>query len=110
MFNLSDLHLAQEVERKLIEVPEVLHKGEPLSFFVSEMTCREMDKITKKHKDLGSMEAMIEVIIMKAQDENGEKAFSLEHKPFFMNRDPKIVARIFNQVFNAIGVEEHEKN
>lgn len=110
MFNLSDLQSAKEVERKLIEVPEVLHKGEPLRFFVSEVTCRDASKLERKQKELSVHEFMVELIILKAEDENGEKAFTLEHKPFLMGRRQDIIARIFNQIYAPTTVEEHEKN
>lgn len=48
------------------------------------------------------MELLADVIVMKAQNEKGEKLFTIEHKPTLLNKaDSNIVARVANAILAA---------
>ena len=53
---------------------------------------------------------MVEMIIIKSQTEDGEKMFSLEDKPTLMREPITVLTLVFGTIFNAISVEEQEKN
>ena len=58
-----------------------------------------------------SIAAMVDLIILKAEDKEGEKLFTLEDKPFLMREQILIVSTVAAQMFAGItSVEEQEKN
>ena len=96
-----------------IEVAEWGEDGVPLRIFYTAVTGLDIDKIQRKHKDFLSnptIEAMVETIIVKAKDESGDKMFTLEDKIVLLNEPAELIARVFGGIFNAISVEEQEKN
>ena len=56
------------------------------------------------------MEAMVDMIIHKAEDENGEKLFTLEDKQPMLGEPFELIATVFGSIFTAASVEEQEKN
>jgi hypothetical protein len=45
------------------------------------------------------MELLVDILIMKATDENGAKLFTIEHKPTLLNKaDSNVVGRIANAI------------
>jgi hypothetical protein len=70
----------RQAARKVIEVPE-WGEDSPLQMWVSPLTCADIDKLQRKHKDfLQSMNiaAMVDLIIQKGENKEGEKLFTLE--------------------------------
>jgi len=52
----------------------------------------------------------LSVLILKAEDKEGKKLYTLEDKPTLMRSvDPEIVARIAQQILDVIPIEEWEK-
>ena len=102
-----------EKAREVVEVPEWGEEGDPLRLFFTSVTARDIEKVQRKHKDFLSsptMSAMVETLIIKCEDENGDLAFTLEDKPILMGEPVGIIAKIFGAVFQADTTEEHEKN
>jgi len=101
-----------ERERGSVEVEE-WGDDAPLLLYFSEVTARDIERIQRKHKDFLSMptlSAMVETIILKAEDEAGEKVFTLEDKPILMGETIGIIAKVFGAILGSTDVEEHEKN
>lgn len=98
------------------EVVEVLEWGEgdnPLRLYLTPVTARDIEKIQRKHRDFltnATMGAMVDMLIMKCEDENGEPAFTLEDKPILMGEPIGVIAKVFGEAFKSVEVEEHEKN
>lgn len=86
----------------------------PLEIFAGTLTCHDVDRLQKKHKDfLNNMtiEAMVDLIILKAENADGEKLFTLEDKPHLMREPVIVVTRVAGEVFGSVlSVEEAEKN
>ncbi len=103
----------RQAERRIIEVPE-WGDDAPLAIYVSPLTCADVDKLQRKHKDFltsMSIAAMVDLIIQKAEDKEGEKLFTLEDKPFLMREQITVVSTVAAQMFAGISsVEEQEKN
>lgn len=103
----------RQAARKIIEVPEWGDET-ALQIWVSPLTCADVDKLQRKHKDFlqsMSIAAMVDLIIQKAEDKDGEKLFTLEDKPFLMREQIGVVSRVAAEMFaNITTVEEHEKN
>lgn len=101
-----------ERERGSVEVEE-WGDDAPLLLYFSEVTARDIERIQRKHKDFLStptLSAMVETIILKAEDESGEKVFTLEDKPILMGETIGVIAKVFGAILGSTDVEEHEKN
>ncbi len=103
----------RQAARRVIEVKE-WGDDSPLLIWVSPITCADVDKLQRKHKDFlqsMSIAAMVDLIIQKAEDKEGEKLFTLEDKPFLMREEITIVSRVAAEMFAGItAIEDHEKN
>ena len=79
-----------------IEVPEW-----KLTIYATPVTLAEKNRLYRKSKE-SDMELLADVIVMKAQNEKGEKLFTIEHKPTLLNKaDSNIVARVANAILAA---------
>lgn len=82
--------------------------------FSGAVTVADLQTIIKKHPNVMNgtdLAGMVEVIIRKVEDENGEKVFTLEHKPKLMRQPIGEISDLFNHVFSGIEtVEDSEKN
>lgn len=103
----------RQAARNVIEVAEWGEES-PLQVWVSPISCADVDKLQRKHKDFlqsMSIAAMVDLIILKAEDSQGEKLFNLEDKPFLMREQVAVITRVAAQMFSSIvTVEDHEKN
>jgi hypothetical protein len=58
-----------------------------------------------------TVDGMVDLIIMKAETKDGNKAFTLEDKPFLMREEVNIIATLSAKMFgDVVSVEEQEKN
>lgn len=100
--------------RKQIEVPEWAEEGETFVIYTTELTCGDVDKIQRQHKDFinnPTIAAMVDMIIRKAEDKNGDKLFTLEDKHFLMGERLDVISTIAGEMFSQVeSVEEKEKN
>lgn len=100
-------------ERRSVEVMEWGEDDAPLLIYYSDVSAREIEKVRNKHKDFlsnPSIAAMVEIIIMKAEAEDGEKLFTLEDKPVLMGEPVDVIANLFGSIFSSEPVEVKEKN
>jgi hypothetical protein len=85
-------HFASLGTRK-IEVPEW-----KLTVYAAPVTLAEKNRLYRKSKE-SDMELLVDLLIMKATDANGQKLFTLEHKPTLLNKaDSNVVARVANAI------------
>jgi len=81
--------------RKQIEVPEW-----KLTIFSSPVTLGEKNRLYRKSKE-NDMELMVDILIMKAEDESGKKMFEAEHKLTLLNKaDSNIISRVANVILS----------
>ena len=100
-------------ERKSMIVEEWGDGNAPLHIYYGAVTGQDIDRVTRKHKDFLSsptIAAMVELVIIKAEDEQGEKLFTIEDKKVLLNEPITLITGIFSAVFEAATVEEQEKN
>lgn len=100
-------------ERRSVDVMEWGEDGAPLQIYYTDVSAREIEKVRTKYKDFlnnPSMAAMVEIIIMKAETDAGEKMFTLEDKPVLMGEPVDVIATVFGAVFSSDTVEAKEKN
>jgi len=101
------------VQRRTIEISE-WGDDAPLSIYVSPVTGGDIDKLQRKHKDfLNNMTiaGMVDLIIAKAEDADGNRLFTLEDKYTLLAEPVDLIAIIAAQIFtDAKSIEEQEKN
>ncbi len=96
-----------------VEVDQWGEDGKPLRLYFSQVSARDIEKVTRKHPNFmanPSLGAMVDLILAKAEDDQGEKLFTLEDKPILMGEDVSVLAKVFGAIFNADSIEDHEKN
>ena len=77
----------------------------PLAIYTGALTCSDVDKLQRKHKDFMSsptVAAMVDLLIMKAESKDGEKLFTLEDKPFLMREPVTLISTISGQMFSSV--------
>jgi hypothetical protein len=80
---------------KRIEVPEW-----KLVVYSTPVTLGEKNKLYKKSVE-SNMELLVDILILKATNEQGEKLFTIEHKPTLLNKaDSNVVARVANAILS----------
>jgi hypothetical protein len=85
-------HFASLGTRK-IEVPEW-----KLTVYAAPVTLAEKNRLYKKSRE-SDMELLVDLLIMKAIDANGQKLFTIDHKPTLLNKaDSNVVARVANAI------------
>lgn len=102
-----------EQERSCVDVNEWGEDGEPLRLYFTQVSARDIEKVQRKHPNFlndTKISAMVEMIIIKAELENGDAAFTLEDKSLLMGEPVGVIAKVFGEVFSSTSVEEHEKN
>jgi hypothetical protein len=110
----AQLAAKRQQTRRIISVAEWGDDDQPLQIYASALTCQEFDRIQKKHKDFLSnmtVEGMVDLLILKSENQDGEKMFTLEDKPHLMREPLTLVMKIGAEVFGSITtVEDHAKN
>ena len=100
--------------RAIIEVKEWSEDDSPFMVYSGELTCGDVEKIQRKHKDFinnPTIAAMVDMIILKAEDKDGNKLFTLEDKHFLMGERLDVISALAGEMFNQTStVEEAEKN
>lgn len=115
MSKLGDLIRSNTAStRNRFEVAEWGDEDQPLVIYSTPLLAGEFNKLQTKHPNFLTdmkMDALVDLIILKAEDENGEKLFDLEDKPT-LRRQP--VVTISNVAAGIMGemqsVEDAEKN
>lgn len=80
---------------KAIEVPEW-----KLTIYATPVTLAEKNKLYKKSRE-NDMELLVDVLIMKAVDEKGEKLFNIDHRLTLLNKaDSNVIARVANAILS----------
>tara|TARA_R110000772_G_scaffold94907_1_gene193129 strand:+ start:1061 stop:1396 length:336 start_codon:yes stop_codon:yes gene_type:complete len=94
---------------KKIEVAEWGEEGQPLVIYCSPFTLAEKRNLFKgaRNDDLG---VLVDAIMLKAKDKDGNKIFKLDDKHSLLNKaDPDIIARVSTEMLNSASLEEAEK-
>jgi hypothetical protein len=94
---------------KKIEVAEWGEEGKPLIIYCSPFTLGEKRNLFKgaKNDDLG---VLIDAIVLKAKDSDGNKIFKLDDKLTLLNNaDANVIARVATEMLSGISYEDSEK-
>ena len=95
--------------RVRIEIPEIESNGKALVLYAEPLTYKDRVKL-RKMPTKDETEFEVELIILKAQLENGTKAFGREDKQILMSKtDWRIITRIADAITGA-SLGQVEKN
>lgn len=100
-------------EVRQFEVHEWGDDGEPLVIYHGPLTAGEMNRVQRKHPNFfanPTLEAFVEVIILKALDKDGEKMFGLEDKAILMREEVGVISRVASELMATEDAGELEKN
>ena len=94
-----------------IEVPEWKDDdGKPTIVYWNPITLSEKNKLFKKSDNLSDVSILADILIMKALDKDGNKAFTLEDKIVLMHKvDSDVLSRLATAMVQAISVDEVKK-
>ena len=103
-------YLFQDVLK--IDIPMNRHEMDSFVFVL----CKKKDQTTmqRKHKDfLNNMTiaGMVDLIILKAEDADGNRMFTLEDKFTLMGEPVNLIGDIAGKLFGSVAsIEDQEKN
>jgi|GEM_PF-1022451 len=112
----KELRQRRSVKRRAISVPAWAdEQGQPFVMYCRPITCYDLNELQKKHPKFmenTTIAAMVDLILMKAEDEGGDKLFtSVEDRIDLMGEETAVVSSIAEQMFSEIqSVEDAEKN
>jgi hypothetical protein len=102
----------QRLDTRQIEVPEWADdQGKPMIIYCTPITLAEKAKIARAGDEFGRVMMLVHALIIKAQDADGKKLFTVADKKALSEKaDPDVIARIVAQLMYAPPIEEAEKN
>ena len=104
---------ALEEVRRSASVEAWGEDDKPAVLYALPLSVKDMAWVQRRHKDfLNAMqvEGMVDLIILKAEDEGGDKCFTKEDKPILMRKASlNLIATLFGDLWGDLG-EDAEKN
>lgn len=104
---------ARTSQKRHIEVQEWGENGEPEKVYYGPLLAGELNRIQRKHPTFlqsASFEGMVDLIILKAENGQGEKMFTLEDKPVLMREEVSVISAVAAEFMGGNSVETAEKN
>lgn len=106
----KQLRERREVKTREVVVPEWGDETGDFKLYCKPITCFDLNQLQKKHPDFltnTTISAMVDLIIMKALDDNGVKLFNgIEDRVELMAEETAVVSEIANQMFAEIETQE----
>ena len=94
---------------KKIEVAEWGEEGKPLVIYSKPFTLAEKRNLFKGAKN-DDLSVLVDAIVLKARDGEGNKIFKLDDKKTLLNNaDPDVIARVATEMLNSLSYEDAEK-
>ena len=94
---------------KKIEVAEWGEEGKPLTIYCSPFTLGEKRNLFKGAKN-DDLSVLVDAIVLKAKDGEGNKIFKLDDKLTLLNNaDANVIARVATEMLNSASYEDTEK-
>jgi len=106
----KQLRERREVKTREVVVPEWGDETGDFKLYCKPITCFDLNQLQKKHPDFltnTTISAMVDLIIMKALDDNGVRLFNgIEDRVELMAEETAVVSEIANQMFAEIESQE----
>lgn len=104
---------ARTSKKRHIDVEEWGENGKPERVYYGPLLAGELNRIQRKHPTFlqsASFEGMVDLIILKAENGQGEKMFTLEDKPVLMREEVAVISTVAAELMSGTSVETAEKN
>ena len=106
--------LTGHFSRQQVRVVEVAEWADdtdrPMLIYTRPMTLADKAKLSTYAETTSHLEVLAYTLILKAEDEQGQKLFTVEHKHKLMHSvDPDVLARVVREMTRPRTVEEMEK-
>ena len=104
---------ARTSKKRHIDVEEWGEDGTPERVYYGPLLAGELNRIQRKHPTFlqsASFEGMVDLIILKAENGQGEKMFTLEDKPVLMREEVSVISNVAAEFMSGTSVETAEKN
>lgn len=104
---------ARTSKKRHIEVAEWGEPDSPEKVYFGPLLAGELNRIQRKHPNFlqnASFEGMVDLIILKAENGQGEKMFTLEDKPVLMREEVSVISNVAAEFMSGTSVEVAEKN
>ncbi len=107
----KELRNRRELVRREVIVPAWSDAdGQPFKMYCRAITCYDLNELQKKHPQFlenTTIAAMVDLIVMKAEGEDGEKLFTAaEDRIDLMGEETGVVSEIANQMFAMVETQE----
>lgn len=99
--------------KRHIEVAEWGEPGAPEKVYYGPLLAGELNRIQRKHPSFlqsASFDAMVDLIILKSENGQGEKLFTLEDKPVLMREEVNVISRLAGALMSGQAIEDIEGN
>lgn len=99
--------------KRHIEVAEWGEQGKPEKVYYGPLLAGELNRIQRKHPSFlqsASFDAMVDLIILKSENGQGEKLFTLEDKPVLMREEVNVISRLAGALMSGQAIEDIEGN
>ena len=97
-------------ELRIIEVPEWGDNGAPLTVYARPMNMMEKNVLARS-SDGSDLGVFVDLIIMKAENADGEKLFTKADKPHFMRHvDADVISRVAGELLETDTVDDRLGN
>lgn len=100
-------------QKRHIDIIEWGEDGKPERVYYGPLLAGELNRIQRKHPTFlqsASFEAMVDLIVLKAETGDGSKLFTLEDKPVLMREEVSVISRVAAELMGGTTVEDAEKN
>jgi len=107
--------LQQDQDKFCIKVAELGVDGEPLHIYFTKMTVREDERIRKQHPnfyktisdgDIPTFSSLLDLIMLKAKDEEGKRIFDEGDRQVFLGMDVTFVTQIAGDMLQKLFAED----
>lgn len=100
--DLAKAHF-KTLQTKTIEVAEWGDENGPMMIYVEPFTLKDKAKLQAVTKISGSeIDALVELVVMKALDKNGDKLFTIDDKHALRNAvDSRVLERISTEIMRV---------
>jgi len=106
----KELRERRNVEAREVVVPEWGDDSGDFKLYCKPITCADLNILQKKYPDFlenTTVEAMVDLILIKALDKDGKKIFApLQDRKDLMEEETAIISDIANQMFSEIETQD----
>ena len=95
--------------KRHIDVPEWGEDNKPEKVYYGPLLAGELNRIQRKHPNFlgsASFDAMVDLIILKAENGQGEKMFTLEDKAILMREEVSVISTVAAAFMSGDSVEQ----